>query len=58
MRKFNMTFKALLGLTAAGTMSLVSADAGTRSYADVATTSYSPSTTHITLRGRVLSNVA
>ena len=52
MRKFNMTFKALLGLTAAGTMSLVSADAGTRSYADVATTSYSPSTTHITTPGQ------
>ena len=52
MHKFQMTFKALLAVSAAGAMSFVSADAGTRSYADVATTSYNASTTQISTPGQ------
>ena len=47
-----MTFKALLGLSAASIISFAGADAGTRSYADIATTNYSASTTQITTPGQ------
>lgn len=52
MRQFNMTFKACLALTVSSMISLASAEAGTRSYSDVTTTSYSPSTTQIITPGQ------
>jgi len=57
MRTLNTTFKACLALTVSSVVSLASAEAGTRSYADITTTTYNASTTHITTPGEGLTEL-